>query len=115
MADSFKTYTGDETIRSYLSPPEFIEAANIKAFVDGIEQTQSDGLTTTTFIVEDISGAFNVTFGSAIILEGLDLLIQRVTPQTPYVDFQNGSTNQARDLNTSYQQAVYIAIEAREQ
>jgi len=115
MADSIKTYTGVEATRSYLSPQEFIEKEHIIATVDGNTITQSEELTTTTFIIEDQSGSFFATFGSAIILDTFDIVLTRVTPTSPIVDFDNGSVIQARDLNTAYNQAVFIATEAKEQ
>ncbi len=115
MSTSFTQHTGDEGVRSYLAPQDYIDKSHVQAFVDDVQVTQSESLTPTTFILEDISGSIYATFGSSITLQGLTIDIKRTTPQEAIVDFQNGSTNQASDLNTAFQQAVYIAIEAREQ
>ncbi len=115
MSTSFTQHTGDEGVRSYLAPQEYIDNYHVKAFVDSVEVTQSDALTPTTFILEDISGSIYATFGSAITLQGLVIDLKRVTPETSIINFVNGTTNQASDFNTSFQQASYIAIEVREQ
>ena len=115
MSTSFTQHTGDEGVRSYLAPQEYIDNYHVKAFVDSVEVTQSDALTPTTFILEDISGSIYATFGSAITLQGFTIDLKRVTPETSIINFVNGTTNQASDFNTSFQQSSYIAIEVREQ
>jgi len=115
MADSIKTYTGVEATRSYLAPQNYLDTSHIIATVDAVEITQSDELTDTTFVLEDQSGSIYATFGASITLNSLDIVIKRVTPEAALVVFDNGSTIQARDLNTAFNQATYIAVEAKEQ
>lgn len=115
MSTSFTQHTGDEGVRSYLAPQDYIDKSHVQAFVDDVQVTQSESLTPTTFILEDISGSIYATFGSSIILQGLNIDLKRVTPETSIINFVNGTTNQASDFNTSFQQSSYIAIEVREQ
>ena len=114
MADSIKSYTGVEATRNYLAPQNFLDNDHIIATVDGVPITQSDELTATTFFLEDQSGSIYAVFGASVILDTFDIVLQRVTPEAALVVFENGSTNQARDLNVAYAQATYIAIEARD-
>ena len=115
MPDSIKTYTGDESVRSYIAPQDYIDNSHIVATVDGVTITQSDELTTTTFILEDQSGTMYATFGSSIVLQGLEVIIKRVTPNAPLVVFENGSTYDANDQNTAYLQCLYKIVEHDEQ
>lgn len=115
MADSIKEYVGDDGVRSYIAPQDYLDASHIVATVDGVEITQSDELTTTTYILEDQSGTIYATFGSAIVLQGLNIVIKRVTPNAALVVFDNGSTYNANDQNTAYLQSLYISVEAKEQ
>ena len=115
MADSIKTYTGVEATRSYLAPQNYLDTSHIIATVGGVTITQSDSITTTTFVVEDQSGSIYATFGASVTLEGLEVIVKRDTPEAALVVFDNGVTIQARDLNTAFNQAIYIAVEAREQ
>lgn len=115
MSTSFTQHTGDEGVRSYLAPQEYIDKSHVQAFVDDVQVTQSESLTPTTFILEDISGSIYATFGSSITLQGFTIDLKRVTPEASIINFVNGTTNQASDFNTSFQQASYIAVEVREQ
>jgi len=113
--DSIKNYIGDDTVRSYIAPQSYLERSHIVATVDGSEITQSDELTDTTYILENQSGTIYATFGSSIVLQGLDIVIKRVTPNEPLVVFDNASTYDANDQNTAYLQSLYISVEGREQ
>ncbi len=115
MSTSFTQHTGDEGVRSYLAPQDYIDKSHVQAFVDDVQVTQSESLTPTTFILEDISGSIYATFGSSIILQGFTIDLKRVTPEASIINFVNGTTNQASDFNTSFQQSSYIAVEVREQ
>ncbi len=115
MSTSFTQHTGDEGVRSYLAPQDYIDKSHVQAFVDDVQVTQSESLTPTTFILEDISGSIYATFGSSITLQGFTIDIKRVTPETSIINFVNGTTNQASDFNTSFKQSSYIAVETREQ
>jgi len=112
--ETIQKYTGVEATRSYLCTQDFLDASYIKASVNGLTITQSDELTDTTFVVEEQSGSYYVTFGASIVLEGAFILTIRDTPTTPLVVFDNGSTIQARDLNVAFTQAVHIAVEAKD-
>lgn len=113
--NSIKIYTGDDGVRSYICPQEFIDRSHIKVTVDDVELTQSEELTLTTYIVEDQSGTWYITIGNDIALTGLEVVALRDTPTAGIVDFVNGSTLQDIDLTTAYRQAVYVAEEAKEQ
>lgn len=113
--ESIKTYTGDDGTRSYLSPQEFIDESHITASVDGVDITRTDTLTDNTFVVEDQSGSYYATFGASVVLQGLEIIVKRTTPKSPLVEFDNGNTYNASDLNTATNQAIYIATEAAEQ
>jgi hypothetical protein len=99
MANTFVKYTGDGVTNTYSIPFGYISASHVKVLVAGVE---------VAFTFNNSSTALLAAAPTA----GLLIVIKRVTPSAPLVDFTDGSTLFEYDLDLSAQQNRYIAEEA---
>lgn len=100
MAFSYETYAGNGVNAVFNVPFTYIERSHVSAFVDGVKVSMG-WLTTQTVKLSVVPEA------------GAQVRIRRFTPNTtPLVDFTDGATLTARDLDLMALQAVLMNQEA---
>jgi hypothetical protein len=102
MANSYVTYTANGVTQNYNVPFPFLSRSHVKVYLNFNETTAFTWLS-------DGQIRFN-----AAPTDGASILIKRVTPTPPLVDFSPKSRWQTGDLNTATRQAIYIAEEGAE-
>lgn len=100
MALSRVTYTGNGVTQTFSLTFNYLSKSHIKAFINGVEDVGITFPTNST-----------VTLSSVPAIGAL-VLLQRVTPTAPIVDFVDGSNLTEVMLDTATNQAIYIAQEA---
>lgn len=101
MPNSYVTYTGNGSTDTFAVPFSFIDRTHVAATVDGSSATFS-------WLSDSQVQMTSAPAGSTT------LKIARDTPNTPIVDFTDGSTLVAADLDTASIQSIYIAEEAED-
>lgn len=102
MSNASVTYTGDGSTKLYTVPYPYIYKSHVNVFVNGVAQTGG---------AWSWSGTTKVNFLTAPN-NGDTVVIQRITPAAPLVNFADGSTLTAADLNLMFLQGVYLGQEA---
>jgi hypothetical protein len=106
MALTFIDYTAPAT---YSFTFDYLDISNVKAYVNGVQKTQG-----VHYTVQTSPKAVVFTAGNAPAA-GANVRIKRETNRvTPLVDFNNGSTLLASDLDTALTQTLYINQEVSE-
>jgi len=101
MATSYVTYTGDGATTNYAVPFTFINRTHVTATVDGVSAA----------FTWNSDAQINITSAPA---NASYVKIARTTPTTPIVDFTNGSTLVADDLDTATRQSIFVSAEAED-
>lgn len=99
MENTIIKRTGDGETRVFSLPFPYLRREHIKVTVDAV----SVGFT--------FSSAATVSL-AVPPLTGAEIVIQRITPTTPLVDFASGGTLTEEDLDTANLQSLYLAEEA---
>jgi hypothetical protein len=102
MANSYETYTGNGVTQNYNVSFPYLDRSHVKVFLNNVE----------TFAYTWINTS-QIGFTTAPA-NGATILIKRVTPASPLVDFTARSRWQTSDLNLATKQSLYIAQEADE-
>jgi hypothetical protein len=102
MAQSYVTYAGNGTTKTFTVPFEYLDKTHVKVYVNG---------TLTTAFTWPSAG--QITFTSAPA-SGAVILIRRETPSTSLIDFTSRARWQTSDLNLSNKQSLFRAVEAIE-
>lgn len=102
MANSYVTYTSNGVTQNYNVPFPYLDKTHVKVYLNFIETTAFTWLS-------DSQIRFNVA-----PTDGATILIKRMTPQAPLVDFTPKSRWQTGDLNIATKQAIYLAEEGAE-
>jgi hypothetical protein len=100
MANSYVQYTGTGAQTAYSVNFPYISQSHVKVYVAGVLVTNYTW-----------TNSSQITFAVAPA-NGVSVLIRRVTPSSPLVDFTAKSRWQTSDLNLSTRQALYLAEEA---
>lgn len=102
MANTSVSYTGNGSLRLYSVTFPYLNQSHVVVTLNGV---------VTTAFTFPTSASIQFTTAPA---SGVVIYIHRVTPQTPLVDFVDGSTLTEALLDTATNQAIYIAQEAYE-
>jgi hypothetical protein len=102
MANSYITYNGDGSTRTYSVTFPYLAKTHVKAYIDGVEDTGATWLTSSSIYLSSIPAI------------DAQVLIKRATPSTPLVDFVDGSNLTEAMLDLANQQALFIGEEARD-
>jgi hypothetical protein len=100
MALSNVSYVADGVAQTYSLTFNYLTQTHVQAFVDGVEDTTFTWATSSTITLSALPAA------SAIVL------IKRVTPTAPLVDFQDGSNLTEALLDTATQQSLFVVEES---
>lgn len=106
MANSYEEYTSLSGIL-YATPSNFLSINDI--FVKGY-----NGSAWTTLTISQRSASAKTVTLSSAPSSYQKIRVYRMTSSNPLVDFQNGSTLTADDLDTSYQQGLLLSQEVAE-
>ncbi|MCG7628396.1 hypothetical protein MHM88_11310 [Epibacterium sp. MM17-32] len=101
MAQSYTTYVGDGTTRTFSIPFPYLARYHVNAFVDGMA-------TDFTFVTDA-----SVEFDTAPS-QGSVVRLERRTQRTPMVDFQNGENLTEGSLDRITSQALYLSEESED-
>lgn len=102
MANSYVQYTGTGAQTAFSVNFPYISQSHVKVYLNNVLVTNYSW-----------TNASQITF-TAAPSNGSSVIIRRMTPSTPLVDFTAKSRWQTSDLNLSTRQALYIAEEAEE-
>ena len=87
----------------YTVPFPYLSKTHVYVYIDGINTTQFDWASDST-----------ITFSNYTIpAYTSEVTIERITPETPLVDFSNGAPESGENLDIAMQQALYLVQEAR--
>ena len=102
MAYSYTTNTGDGTTTQFSVPFDYLRKAHVQCTVDQVQK--------------DITWVNDVLIELAVAPDsGSTVIVKRVTPQaSPLVDFADGSTLVAADLDAANLQLLYISQEIQD-
>lgn len=100
MANSYITYSGNGSNRTYSVTFPYLAKSHVKAYINGVEDTGVTWLTSSSVYL------------SSVPASGAQVLIKRITPSSPLVDFVDGSNLTETMLDLANQQALYIGEEA---
>jgi len=103
MANTFIYYTGDGSTDEFTFPFSYIDSDYVKVYLDDVA-LPSDGITYTV-------ASSTVTIAPAP-LDEVEILIKRVTPTGPLVDFVDGAVLTEADLDLVLTQSLHVASEA---
>jgi hypothetical protein len=102
MALTNASYLGDGSNSLFSVTFPYLAKAHVKVFVDGVEDTTFTWTTSASITT------------STVPANGVLVLIKRVSPTAPIVDFVDGSTLTENLLDTSTVQSLYVAEESRD-
>ena len=102
MAQSYISYLGDGNTKVFSVTFPYLAKSHVKVYVGGNEDTTFTWLTSSSIQLT------NVPASQAIVL------VKRVTPTVPIVDFVDGSVITESLLDTSSIQSLYIAEETKD-
>lgn len=102
MANSYQQFLGDGSTVLFGVPFGYLAKAHVKVFVAGVEDT--------TFTWASSS---SIQVATPPLLDDI-VLIRRVTPTAPMVDFVDGSTLTEANLDAATIQSLYIAEESQD-
>ena len=107
MANSYQTYTGDNTTTNFNITIDYLSTSHLEVYSDGVLQTL-----TTHYTINTTDNRIEYVTAPAT---GVQVKIKRVTPKTKagrIVDFQDASVLTEADLDNSALQNLYIGQEA---
>lgn len=96
------SYIGDGVTNLFAVTFPYLSKAHVKVFVNGVEDTTFTWNTPTSIVPSSIP-----------VIDSL-VVIQRVTPTTPEVDFVDGSNVTEALLDTATRQALFVVEESKD-
>lgn len=102
------TYTGNGVLTDYTVPFGFLHRDHVSVSVNGVLTSDPASAYTLTWVSDAL-----VRFSPAPV-QGTTIVIWRATPDVPMIDFTDGSTLTASDLDASGQQGLYRAQEVED-
>lgn len=103
MALSQVTYTGNGVTQTFSLTFNYLNRSHVKVFVNGVEDTTFTWATASTVTLSSVPPV------------GAVVLIERVTPTAPIVDFVDGSNLTEVMLDNATRQGIYIAEETQDE
>ncbi len=102
MALSSVSYVGDGVTNLYSVTFPYLSKSNVKVFVEGVEDLSFTWVTSSS-----------ISLSSLAAVDAL-ILIQRITPTAPLIDFSDGSNLTEELLDISTRQALYVVEESKD-
>lgn len=102
MAKSYNSYVGNGSTQVFSLSFPYLAQSHVKVYVGGVEDTTFTWLTSSSLTLSSVPASGDV------------VLIKRVTPTTPLIDFVDGSVVTESLLDTATIQSMYIAEETQD-
>ena len=102
MAKSYNSYVGNGSTNVFSLTFPYLAKSHVKVYVGGVEDTTFTWLTSSSLTL------------TAVPANGAIVLIKRVTPTTPLIDFVDGSVVTESLLDTATIQSMYVAEETQD-